>query len=325
MSLHSSAREAYDKRMPHAMPVSCTFSRASSGDLLADRRYTYAEAAFEDGDFIAARDVFAQTLELAPAWPPALFGLGKSAFAMGDAAAAKAAFKACLTYDAADHLGSGVYLARLGDATPDAMSAAYIATLFDDYAPRFDAHLQGALGYRAPVALLEALIKLYGVEARFSNVLDLGCGTGLMAKALAGRYDAMIGVDLSPGMLRVARESGLYARLEAMEITTFLKGAPSPQALVIAADVFCYIADLEEIFTLARHWLAPDGVFAFSLQTHQGDGVVMGADHRFHHAPKLIDKLANKAGYHVLHTETASLRQDRGVPVAGALFILGLP
>ncbi len=43
-----------------------------------------------------------------------------------------------------------------------------------------------------------------------STVLDLGCGTGWFARKFAnsGRVEALVGIDLSPGMLEEARENG---------------------------------------------------------------------------------------------------------------------
>ncbi len=40
------------------------------------------------------------------------------------------------------------------------MTPAYVAALFDDYAPRFEAHLTQALAYRGPQILSERWIRL---------------------------------------------------------------------------------------------------------------------------------------------------------------------
>ena len=50
----------------------------SSGDLLADRRYAYAKAAFDEGDWTVAADLARQALELAPNYAPAWFLLGEA-------------------------------------------------------------------------------------------------------------------------------------------------------------------------------------------------------------------------------------------------------
>lgn len=47
---------------------------------------------------------------------------------------------------------------------------------------------------------------------RGRDVLEVGCGTGLILRKLAGFANSAQGVDLSPGMLEKARERGLNVR-----------------------------------------------------------------------------------------------------------------
>ena len=63
-----------------------------------------------------------------------------------------------LVADPADAQGARARLALIGRAdAPRALPQAYVARLFDDYAPRFDAHLTENLGYRAPALIADAL------------------------------------------------------------------------------------------------------------------------------------------------------------------------
>lgn len=308
------------------------FSTRTSGDLVADRRYAYGDAALGESDFIAARDLFEQTLEIVPHWPPARFALAKALIGLGETGEAAAALRAVIAADPADRLGAGLLIARLegGEPPPAAMPDAYVAALFDDYAPRFDGHLVGALAYRAP-ALLAAMIEAHRGETPPGTALDLGCGTGLMARALEGRGIAFSGCDLSAGMLDIARDSGLYERLACMPLLDFLRGEPPASAdLVIAADVFCYVPDLAPVFVETARVLGPGGGFAFSIQRHDGEGhegqgVVIGADARVHHAPARIRGWAATAGLAVIAEDHASIRMDRGEAVPGALFLLAKP
>ncbi len=48
-------------------------------------------------------------------------------------------------------------LARLENRAVAALPPAYVARLFDDYAPRFDRHLTQTLGYRGPELIVSAL------------------------------------------------------------------------------------------------------------------------------------------------------------------------
>ncbi|MCZ8186930.1 MAG: methyltransferase domain-containing protein [Beijerinckiaceae bacterium] len=307
------------------MTTTPPFSTRSSGDMIADRRYAYGDAAFAEQDLQAAFDLFEQTLERAPNWPPAHLALAKAALALGDEARARATLERVLALDPADHLGAALLLARIGGKpVADAMPAAYVAALFDDYAPRFDSHLVGQLAYRAPDLLVAALDR-YLPGRHYAEVLDLGCGTGLMARALGSRAGRILGVDLSPRMLEQASATGLYAGLEAGDLVTFLGQQPVARSdLAIAADVFCYLPDLAPALAAARRCLAPSGILAFTVQTHPGEGVVVGEDCRMHHAPGLLRRLGVEAGFTLLAEEEAASRRDAGRPVPGALYLLAV-
>lgn len=306
---------------PHSASLDAAPVASGSGDLLADRRFAYAEAALAEGDAQAAFDLYEQTLERVPAWLPARLGLGKAALMLGQEAEARAAFEAVAAQDQADVLGARAFLAQMG-AEGGALTTGYVAALFDDYAPRFDAHLTSALDYRAPELLAEALAGVAGPR-RWARVLDLGCGTGLMAKALDGQFGTIDGVDLSPRMLEMARQTGHYTRLDCAEAGGWLADETAQSAdLVIAADVFCYIENLAPIFREARRVLVPGGFFAFTVQDARDGHSRVGSDLRVHHAVADIGRWAGESHFHMRHDARVSARRDRGVPVPGALYVL---
>lgn len=304
--------------------MSRPWSTRTSGDLIADRRFAWGDGAMETGDWAAARDLFEQALEQAPHWPPAHYALGKACHLGGDDAAARRALEQTIRLDPEDRLGAGLLLARIdGRADPAAMPDPFVAALFDEYAPRFDSHLVESLSYRAPAVLAETLQRHQ--VAQGSVIYDLGCGTGLMARALpeSGEWH---GVDLSAAMLAEAHKTGLYSTLEAAGLLGWLVERQAAQAdLVLAADVFCYVPDLEPVFAQVERVLRSGGHFAFTVQTQEGAGVIVGADMRVHHAPALVRALAQGAGFSILEEQHVSTRKDRGVDVPGALFLLGKP
>src|SRR5579871_1398263 len=151
-------------------PLSCA-------DPLADRRFAYGRAAADAGDWPTAVDLYEQAGELAPRWAPAQFALGEARERLGDADGAVRAWRACLALDPEDRQGAAARLALLEGATPQQLSPGYVARLFDDYAPRFEDHLAGTLGYRGPELLICALDEA-SPRRRFEAVLDIGCGTG---------------------------------------------------------------------------------------------------------------------------------------------------
>jgi predicted TPR repeat methyltransferase len=307
------------------MPPASTLR--SSGDLLADRRYAYADAAMKEGDHAAAADLAAQALELAPTFAPAHALLGRARAALGRREDAVVALRRALELDPEDALGVRIDLTRLGALqTEEAIGAAYVRALFDDYAGTFDKHLVKNLNYRGP-ELLHAAVRraqaAYGQKLWCGRVLDLGCGTGLVAQALSGAYGTIEGVDLSPRMLSAARKSRLYDRLHEGDLLGFLKGQGERTAdLVVAADVFVYIAALDDIFAEVFRVLTRGGLFAFTVQAHAGEGVILGADSRYAHGESYLRALAERTGFAVALFEAVSTRQDRGVDVPGFLLVL---
>lgn len=211
-------------------------------------------------------------------------------------------------------------------AAPDRAPAAYVRDLFDQYAPRFDADLEGHLGYRTP-ALLAALLRDHGVAPDASRrVLDLGCGTGLSGVALRPFARAMTGLDLSPRMLAEARARGIYDALEEADLLDWLPRHTGAFDLVTAADVLNYLGDLAPALRGMHGALAPGGLAAFSLEVGLGAGprapFALGPGLRYRHDPAHVAALAVAAGFAVAAEQPVVLRQEKGVDVAGALLLL---
>lgn len=328
MSSHAPDDPLVDARngQTQMRPISPATTYRSSGDLLADRRYGYAKAAFDDRDFAVAADLARQVLELTPDYAPAHALLGRAQAALGDDAAS--ALRRAVELDPDDLLGVRLDLARLGAVAPEAaITPGYVRALFDDYALRFDRHLVKNLNYRGPELVHDAVRSACarsGRPFRFGRVLDLGCGTGLMGRALEGRFEAIDGVDLSPKMLAKAKRTHLYDRLHESGLLGFLDAAGERTFdLVTAADVFVYLAALDEVFGAARRVLTRDGLFAFTVQAFEGTGFCLGEDARFAHGEPYLRRLAAAADFATLLFEPVSTREDRGEPVPGFVVVLG--
>jgi predicted TPR repeat methyltransferase len=301
---------------------SMTRDPLASGDLIAERRFTYAKAAAEEGDWRAAAELFEQALERAPRWAAAWFALGEAREKLRELDAAAQAFRMSLAADPADAQGAAAWLALMGRADAlRALSQAYVARLFDDYAPRFDAHLTENLGYRAPALIADALGAATPGRG-FASALDLGCGTGLMGEALRGRIDHLTGVDLSAGMIAKARERGVYDRLVVVDAAAML-GSEPPGAfdLIVAADSLVYIGDLAALFGVAVTALASDGLFAFSIETCEGDGFELEATMRFAHSRSYVEAAAREADLRPLLIRSASTRREAGSDAPGLICV----
>jgi predicted TPR repeat methyltransferase len=143
-----------------------------------------------------------------------------------------------------------------------------------------------------------------------------------MGRALNGVVDRLEGVDLSPRMLGQAAKTRAYAALHEGELVDFLSGRDAGEAdLVTAADVFVYMADLAGALREARRVLRRDGFLAFTVQAHDGDGVVLGEDGRFAHGAAYLAAMLRDAGLNTVLFESVSTRHDGGEPVPGFLVV----
>jgi predicted TPR repeat methyltransferase len=296
----------------------------ASGDLIAERRFAYAKAAAEEGGWSAAAELFEQALELAPHWAAAWFALGEAREKLGDLDAAAQAFRETLVADPADAQGAMARLALIGRGdAPGALPQAYVARLFDDYAPRFDKHLTDNLGYRAPALIAEALSAVAS-DRRFASALDLGCGTGLMGEALQGRIGHLTGVDLSAAMIAKARDRGIYDRLVVGDAAAMLgREPPGISDLIVAADAIVYVGDLAPLFAAVARALASGGLFAFSVETCEGDGFKLEPTMRFTHSRSYVETTAREGGLKPLLVRSASTRREAGADAPGLICVFG--
>lgn len=93
-----------------------------------------------------------------------------------------------------------------------AKSAAEQEAAYDDWAENYEPDLC-AMGYRMPAVIAAAFVRYVPADA--GPILDAGCGGGIASEALATMgYGPMTGIDLSEGMLNVARKKNIYADLQ---------------------------------------------------------------------------------------------------------------
>jgi predicted TPR repeat methyltransferase len=297
----------------------------SSGDLIADRRFEFARDLLLKGDLPAAADLLEQAIEIAPNFASAWFTLGEIRGKLGQHDAAIAAFRKARAADPEDRHGATVWLMRLGAETLNEMPKSYVQTLFDQYAPRFEAALLGDLDYRAPQLLFKAVLSVRSAAKKpafFKRAIDLGCGTGLAASAFAREVDHFIGIDLSPRMLDQARATGLYESLEAADMVEALRQKPDASAeLVLAADAFVYVRDLSAVLSQVKRVLASGGLIAFTLETHDGSEVVIGGGLRYAHSADYVRKAVAEAGLKLAMCEQASPRTEDNEPVRGLVVV----
>lgn len=301
----------------------------SSGDLMADRRFDFARDLQLKGDLAAAADLLLQATELAPGFASAWFTLGEIREQLGERDAAISAFRQALVTDPGDRHGASLRLMLLGVQELSGMPPAYVRALFDQYAPKFETALVDDLGYRGPSLLFKAVLSTRAAARKpafFKRAIDLGCGTGLAAAAFAKEVDQFIGFDLSPRMIERAQASGLYAQLEVADMVQGLSSRPDASAeLILAADAMVYLSDLASVLREVNRVLVTGGVLAFTVETHGGDGVIIGEGLRYAHGAGYVRRQIGAAGLVLSRLEDLSARNEDNTPVPGLVVVAGKP
>jgi SAM-dependent methyltransferase len=163
------------------------------------------------------------------------------------------------------------------------------------YGPDQAAIHHARFGDLARAAADLVIAELRAVDLRVGRVVDLGCGSGIYARAMSDAGYDVVGIDISPDMVELARRNAPGA--------TFVVGSahdfdlPAGVCAVTAlGEVLNYATDsragldaLGRLAERARHALVPEGVFVFDVATpgrggpggrterfHDGDGWVLG-------------------------------------------------
>ncbi|MCZ8152002.1 MAG: methyltransferase domain-containing protein [Rhodobacteraceae bacterium] len=164
---------------------------------------------------------------------------------------------------------AGQHDGHLG-AVYEAKAPEEVAALYDGWAATYDAEMAKA-GYRHPAVGLALLARHLPREA--GPVLDAGCGTGLLGDWLGIMgFGPVEGLDLSEGMLEVARAKGAYARLHQLALGRELPFAEGAFAGVISTGVFTTgHVGIEGVPELVRI-TAPGGPIVLTVKTTLWDG-----------------------------------------------------
>ncbi|MDX9720490.1 MAG: class I SAM-dependent methyltransferase [Myxococcota bacterium] len=109
-------------------------------------------------------------------------------------------------------------------------------------------------GYHRFIDELE--LSLIREACRGAEVLELGCGTGLLLSPVASIARRAVGVDLSPGMLEKAKERGLDVHLADV---TSLPFEDESFDVVYSFKVLAHVPELSKALSEAARVLRPGG------------------------------------------------------------------
>ena len=187
----------------------------------------------------------------------------------------------------------------------------YTQKLFNNFADNYELVL-ARIGYQLPRRFREITGPVEG------TLVDFGCGSGLIGVAYKTDFTHLIGVDLSEKMLSLAEEKSCYERLVREDIITFgTRELPIIQpTLITAADVCCYLENLEKLFEICTPYPL---IFSIEQASEDVEKAKLLPSGRYQHNPRYIATLLAKY-YPTIEQHTTILRKENNEDVNGIIF-----
>ena len=137
--------------------------------------------------------------------------------------------------------------------------------LYDSWAEDYERSV-ASWGYTTP-AVAAGLFGRY-VRPEDGTVLDAGAGTGITGEILALLgYGDIVGIDVAPKMLELARSKGAYRELRQMELGGRLDFPDDAFGAVVSTGVFAAGHAPPESFEELIRTTKPGGHIIFSVRT----------------------------------------------------------
>ena len=110
---------------------------------------------------------------------------------------------------------------------------------YRDFAELYDSTYAASLGYIYPLGIASVFSEQKRPQGA---ILDMGCGTGLVATAIRKIDPSAVidGVDISPDMLGKARAKGEYRDLVAVDLTADCSHIATDYAAIVSAGTFTF-------------------------------------------------------------------------------------
>lgn len=171
---------------------------------------------------------------------------------------------------------------------------------YDSVASQYAGHLLHELDHKP---LDRALLAAFAQTAPPGTIADLGCGPGHVARHLHLLGRVVIGVDLSPGMVEVARRSSPGPEYQVGSMLDLgLADRSLGGAIAFYSIVHLTVAQLPRAFAELHRVLQPEGIalIAFHMGRHVVHledmwGVPVSLDFHFH-PPAAVRRVLAEAG-----------------------------
>ena len=110
---------------------------------------------------------------------------------------------------------------------------------YKNFSGYYDEVFATALNYNYPKGIANEFLKNYDNEGL---ICDIGCGTGLVTQELKNLNNDLLidGFDISPEMIKVAKDKKIYRNLYEIDLTKPIDNVPNNYSGIISAGVFTH-------------------------------------------------------------------------------------
>jgi predicted TPR repeat methyltransferase len=133
-----------------------------------------------------------------------------------------------------------------------------VAERYDAWSRSYDDDL-ASWSYQAPAVVAETVVTR---RPGAGSALDVGCGTGMVGRALRDRGFAgrLVGLDISKASLEIAEQGGAYDSLEQADLQQRLAVEDGAVDVVVCVGVMTYLPDVEAVWRELARVARPGGL-----------------------------------------------------------------
>ena len=263
-----------------------------------------------------------QAITLKPDHAEAHYNLGKVYKKIAKYSKAVECFEKTLELSSEDLMGATLQLATLGKRKiPDKTPEKYMREFYRKKSKNWNNFDKKKNNYRGHLLIENAFKKTHNISKKI-DILDMGCGTGSLARILRPYARSLVGVDLSPDMLFKAKEICLYDSLYEKDLSQYLGEVLNYYDTVVAAAVLIHFNDLDNIFFLVRDSLKINGRFIFSIFEETQKNKDLNSFLMYAHSDDYVTALSDRLNLKIIYRQKDIHEYHKGNSVQAIIYVL---